>query len=251
MNGDGMKKENRQKEILDMLRVEGMMTPKELTDCLYMSLSTVYRDIRDLENQKLLIRTAEGRVAYPGEQRYIPAPHKRNMSKDSKLSIAKQAVKLIPSGATIHFDSSSTVSYMIEFLAGRRDITVLTSSIYIAKLLIKAKIPAYFCGGKLLENSQTLGGRINQMMLSSMQVDYMFFSPQAINEKGIIFDSVENSSRRNALTHAKYSVCLCDKTKFGKTSIFHAASVRNIDYLITDATLPSDYVRPRIEIIFA
>ena len=53
--GEKMKKEHRQKEILDMLRVEGMMSPKELTDRLYMSLSTVYRDLRDLENQKLLI----------------------------------------------------------------------------------------------------------------------------------------------------------------------------------------------------
>lgn len=244
-----MKKELRQKEILDMLQVEGMMSPHELTERLYMSLSTVYRDIRDLENQHLLIRTAEGRVAYPGEQGYIPAPHKRNISKDAKIAIARQAVALIPPGATVHFDSSSTVSYMIEFLSGRRNITVLTSSIYIARMLIAEHIPAYFCGGKLLENSQTLGGRINQLLLSSMNVDYMFFSPHAIDEKGIIFDSVENSSRRNAFTHAKYSVCLCDSTKFGKVSLFRAASVRDIDYLITNAVLPADYAQPRIGLL--
>ena len=81
---------------------------------------------------------------------------------------------------------------MVDFLAGRQDIMTLTPSIYIAKLLIAAKIPACFCGGKLLENSQVLGGRINQLILNSMPVDYMFFSPHAINEQGIIFDSVEN-----------------------------------------------------------
>ena len=195
-----MRKEQRQQEILDFLRAAGVLSPKELAEQLYMSLSTVYRDIHDLEGQKLLIRTAEGQVAIPGEQRYTPAPYKRN--------------------------------------------------IYIAKLLIAAKIPACFCGGKLLENSQVLGGRINQLILNSMPVDYMFFSPHAINEQGIIFDSVENSSRRNALSRARYSVCLCDHSKFGKTSIFHAASVRTIDYLITDAELPPNFAPPRVQTIF-
>ena len=77
----------------------------------------------------------------------------------------------------------------------------------------------------------------------------MFFSPHAISEQGIIFDSVENSSRRNALAHARYRVCLCDRSKFRKTSIFHAASVRDIDYLITDAQLPPDFAAPRIRTI--
>ena len=86
--------------------------------------------------------------------------------------------------------------------------------------------------------------------MNSMPVDYMFFSPHAINEQGIIFDSVENSSRRNALSRARYSVCLCDHSKFGKTSIFHAASVRTIDYLITDAELPPNFAPPRVQTIF-
>ena len=245
-----MREEQRQQEILDFLRAAGVLSPKELAEQLYMSLSTVYRDIHDLEGQKLLIRTAEGQVAIPGEQRYTPAPYKRNLYREEKIAIARSAAALIPPGATIHLDSSSTVSYMVDFLAGRQDIMTLTPSIYIAKLLIAAKIPACFCGGKLLENSQVLGGRINQLILNSMPVDYMFFSPHAINEQGIIFDSVENSSRRNALSRARYSVCLCDHSKFGKTSIFHAASVRTIDYLITDAELPPNFAPPRVQTIF-
>ena len=149
-----MRKEQRQQEILDFLRAAGVLSPKELAEQLYMSLSTVYRDIHDLEGQKLLIRTAEGQVAIPGEQRYTPAPYKRNLYREEKIAIARSAAALIPPGATIHLDSSSTVSYMVDFLAGRQDIMTLTPSIYIAKLLIAAKIPACFCGGKLLENSQ-------------------------------------------------------------------------------------------------
>lgn len=244
-----MKKEQRQKEILDALQLEATLSPRELSQRLYLSLSTVYRDIRDLESQKLLLRTADGKVAAPGAQRYIPAPHKRNINKSAKIAIAEAAARLIPPGATIHLDSSSTTSYMIDFLSGRQDITVLTPSIYIAKLLIAAHIPAYFSGGKMMENSQVLGGRIHNLLLESMHVDYMFFSPHAISEKGIIFDSAENSSRRNALTHADYSVCLCDKSKFGGTSLFYAATVRDMDYLITDATLPETFAKPRIACI--
>ena len=247
--GDAMRKEQRQAEILDTLRLAGSLSPKELAEQLYMSLSTVYRDIRDLEGQKLLIRTAEGQITIPGDQRYTPAPYKRNLHREEKIAIARAAAALIPPGAVIHLDSSSTVSYMVDHLAGRRDILALTPSIYVAKLLIAARIPACFCGGKLLENSQVLGGRISQLMLGSTPVDCMFFSPHAISEQGIIFDSVENSSRRIALAHARYRVCLCDRSKFRKTSIFHAASVRDIDYLITDAQLPPDFAAPRIRTI--
>ena len=101
-----MRKEQRQQEILDFLRAAGVLSPKELAEQLYMSLSTVYRDIHDLEGQKLLIRTAEGQVAIPGEQRYTPAPYKRNLYREEKIAIARSAAALIPPGATIHLDSS-------------------------------------------------------------------------------------------------------------------------------------------------
>ena len=84
-----MRKEQRQQEILDFLRAAGVLSPKELAEQLYMSLSTVYRDIHDLEGQKLLIRTAEGQVAIPGEQRYTPAPYKRNLYREEKIAIAR------------------------------------------------------------------------------------------------------------------------------------------------------------------
>ena len=65
----------------------------------------------------------------------------------------------------------------------------------------------------------------------------------------MIFDSVENDSRRDALKHAKISVCLCDKSKVGQTSYYHAASIRDIDYFLTDADLPKTFIKPRIQTI--
>ncbi len=244
-----MNDQSRHNEILNMLRSSGPMSAQDLSKSLYISLSTIYRDLREMEQKKMIIHSADGTLAFPGDNQYIPATYKTWLNSEAKIALAKEAVKLIPESATIHLDSSSTVSFMVDFIAGRKDITVLTNSFFIAQKLIKAEIPSYFCGGQIIDQSQTFGGRMGRFLMSHMNVDYMFFSPQSINDKGMIFDSVGNDSRRDALKHAKISVCLCDKSKVGQTSYYHAASIRDIDYFLTDADLPKTFIKPRIQTI--
>ncbi|MBQ2868354.1 MAG: DeoR/GlpR transcriptional regulator [Firmicutes bacterium] len=245
-----MNNQSRHNEILNMLRSSGPMSAQDLSKNLYISLSTIYRDLREMEQKKMIIHSADGTLAFPGNNLYIPATYKTAINSEAKTALAREAAKLIPEGATIHLDSSSTVSFMVDFIADRKDITVLTNSFFIAKKLIKANIPSYFCGGQIIDQSQTFGGRMGRFLMSQMEVDYMFFSPQSINNKGMIFDSVENDSRRDALKHAKTSVCLCDKSKVGQASFYHAASIRDIDYFITDADLPAGFTKPRIRTIY-
>ena len=78
-------------------------------------------------------------------------------------------------------------------------------------------------------------GRMGRFLMSHIPVDYMFFSPQSINHKGMIFDSVENDSRRDALKHAKISVCLCDKSKMGNTYLNTICNVKDVTGVITDS----------------
>jgi len=47
----------------------------------------------------------------------------------------------------------------------------------------------------------------------------------------------ETGLRRYVLHRSATSVLLCDKSKFGKSSLFNVASLRSVDYLVTDADL--------------
>ena len=61
----------------------------------------------------------------------------------------------------------------------------------------------------------------------------------AVSEKGMIIDPSEEETalRRYILRRSDVSVLLCDKSKFGKTSLFNVAPLSDIDYLVTDACL--------------
>ena len=75
----------------------------------------------------------------------------------------------------------------------------------------------------------------------------MFFSAYGINSRGMIVDTSEEETelRIALMKNAKTSVFLCDNSKFDKSAMFNIASLSEVDYLITNGSVPSRYPRVR------
>ncbi len=235
-----MSKEERLQKILRYLDGSGSVTVKELSGSLYVSLPTVYRDLRELQRRNLVSHT-DGCVQRIQEQAVnTPLNHRLTAHAAEKSAIAATAVQLLHDDMTLFLDASSTVSFLIEHLKQFSGLTVLTNGLTTALLLRQAGIETVCVGGALAENSLAAAGRIAYDTIARYPIDGHFFSAYAVDERGRITDPSEHESflRRMVAQQAAFSALLCDHSKFDKSSLFYIADLGDIDYLVTDALRP-------------
>ncbi|MBP3485933.1 MAG: DeoR/GlpR transcriptional regulator, partial [Oscillospiraceae bacterium] len=102
-----MLKEERLRRLLQILDEEGSATAEQLSQRLYVSLPTVYRDLRELQRRQLAV-CSEGRVRRSRERSVTtPLDFRRSIHAAEKAAIARAAVGLIRDGSVIFLDAST------------------------------------------------------------------------------------------------------------------------------------------------
>ena len=242
-----MRREERFQQILELLGKESFITVEELSRRFYISLPTAYRDLRELERQKLIIRGDGGAMLVAPEKANLPVDYRMAINAEAKAAIGKQAVELLRPGSVIFIDASTTAANMIDYMRPDMDLTVLTNGLVTAVRLRAAGLRTFCVGGSLIDNSIAVGGKLAGDVVDHFSLDMMFFSAYGVDEQGVIIDTseMETALRRRILRKPATSVLLCDRSKFGKSSVFRIASLEAIDYVITDAPLPENYPKPR------
>ena len=246
-----VRRENRFQQILDLLGKESFITVEDLSRRFYISLPTAYRDLRELERRKLIVRGDGGAMLVAPEKANLPLDYRKTLNAEAKANIGKRAVDLLIPGSTIFIDASTTAANMIDAMRPDLGITVLTNSLMTAVCLRAAGIRTFCVGGHLIENSVAVGGKMAADVVNQFSIDMMFFSAYGVDDTGVIIDTseMESSLRRHILRKPATSLFLCDCSKFGKHSVFRIASLDMLDYVITDAPLPDGYPRPRKDVI--
>lgn len=246
-----VRREDRFQLILNLLGKENFITVEDLSRRFYISLPTAYRDLRELERRKLIIRGGGGAMLVAPEKANLPLDYRKTLNAEAKASIGKRAVDLLVPGSTIFVDASTTAANMIDAMSPDLGITVLTNSLMTAVCLRVAGIRTFCVGGHLIENSVAVGGKIAADVVDQFSIDMMFFSAYGVDDTGVIIDTseIESSLRRYILRKPVTSVFLCDRSKFGKHSVFRIASLDMVDYVITDAPMPDGYPSPKRDVI--
>ena len=238
--------------ILELLGEGAFVTVESLCRTFYVSHPTIYRDLRELERQKVIIRGNGGAVRVAEEKTNLPLQFRQSRQIREKELLARAAVKLVVPGSTIFLDASSTAACMADWLDPAMDITVLTSGLLTAIRMKNAGIRTCCLGGLVSSNSMATGGKLAYDMLAHFRIQTLFFSAYGVDHKGIIADSSEEEShlRRYLLRKNLTSVLLCDGSKFGRRSTFRIAAMNDVDYLVTDGPVPKEFPQPRQGTIF-
>lgn len=247
-----MYKTQRHQEIINLLKNNGYMTVEELCSTLYVSAPTIRRDLTELERKQFISRSHGGAMIKTEHNAEVPIDFRFSYHTKAKSVIARAAATLINDGDVVFIDASTTAQHILEFIKEKNDLTVITNSIQAALYLRGSGITVYSIGGKMLDNSLAYGGNIAEEILERFNIDILFFSAYGILTNGKIQDysEAETSLRIKALKNAKTSVFLCDKSKLGKKSLFNVADITEVDYLVTDAILPDEFLFPKEKIIF-
>ncbi|MBR2321077.1 MAG: DeoR/GlpR transcriptional regulator [Clostridia bacterium] len=237
-------KETKEKQILEILQTQEYATVLDLASILSTSTSTIRRMLEALQSKGLVTRT-HGGVKLNGENAFSPSFSFRiHQNSFEKKKMALAAIKLIKNGDVIFIDGSTSAFYIADYLKEFQNIRVITNGIDTLSLLSKNNILAYSTGGQISsENPSVLVGRYAEDLIGNFHADIAFFSAQSMDSNGEIYDCFEDENflRRAMIKNAKVKVFLCDATKIGKTSPYHLCSAKDVDYIVSNQSLP-DFV---------
>ncbi len=249
--GNKMRKDfaiERRGEILQLINRKGRITVGELIKKFGASGATIRRDLESLERQDLIKRAHGGalsksRVSF--EPDYFEEKEKFTTEKEK---IGKEASKLIEEGEVIFLEASTTVLHLARNIRERKDLTIITNSLDIARELDKRGINLILTGGILRRRTRALIGPLAGISLSQIRVDKAFVGISAIElSQGITAPTLEEAQTKRKISEVAHKViALTDHSKFGKRNFASVAPINSISILITDKEIP-EKIKKEIE----
>src|SRR5512133_718760 len=119
---------DRQVNILKLLEENNQTSVNELSSRLGVSSATIRQDLSFLESEGLIKRVHGGAVLEDAED----LSNRLGVNYDRKLRIARKAAGLVNDGETILIESGSTNALLARELIKKKNITIITTNIYIA-----------------------------------------------------------------------------------------------------------------------
>jgi len=241
-----MYKQERYDRILSILQMRGSATVNYLVDALFVSPATVRRDLQALSEQGLVHHYYGGATLIQDASKAPPIEVRHQENHSAKQQIGQKALSLINDGDCLFIDASSTCLCMVSGLHRFKNLTVVTNGQWVLEALADMNVTVYSTGGKLLRHSMAYTGPIAEACLRSLQFDKCFFSCQAISEAGFLSDGgeAENQIHRLVMQQKGTRILLCDKRKFGHSSMFRTGHIADLDYIVCDADFYSAIRKP-------
>lgn len=237
-----MLKLERYEKIIQLVNQNGIVTVEDLADELQVSKATIRRDLVQLGEDKILLRTHGGAMKYDRAlTSEIPIYLRVHMQKEEKEQVAEAALSMVFEGATIYVSAGTTGRALAAKLSKFHHLTVVTNDIDVAKEVSCTDNALIVVGGQLKASSSTLYGFFAEEMLKELCMDISFMTVDAVNmEKGFMdFGVDEIAIKRQILNGARRCVMMCDVSKFEKPALMNVCPFSAVDTVVTnEATDP-------------
>jgi DeoR family transcriptional regulator of aga operon len=225
--------------IIDYIRQRGAASLQELAEAFGSSVSTIRRDVDQLEARHVLTR-ARGGAILPVEPHttFEPAADlAAHLAQTEKRMIGAAAAEMLKSGESVIFDSSSTVFCAAQALLARAiPLTAITNDLNIAQLLARSEmVRVLMPGGTIRYGSSSLTGDPGLNFLGSLHVDVALIGTHTISGRVITDTSIEIAAMKRAMIKAaRRVVLLADSSKLRLPAFCTICDLTDIDALVTD-----------------
>lgn len=223
--------------IQELLNKHKNMSTKDLANTLYVSESTIRRDLQELEQTGVLRRYHGGASIVKSTATEFSSRIRELENRNLKTEICNKAAPFISNDMMLFIDSSSTCLHLIPHLINFHHLVILTNSIQLAaELRSYDNLDIFITGGKLKKDSISILGNLSQQMINHFKADIFLFSCKFFDEDYIYEADMEQTTiKQQFLKNAKQSILLADTTKFQKQSFIKLEALKKIDYIVTDS----------------
>lgn len=242
--------DQRQHEIVELLRASVALSVRELTETMNVSHMTVRRDIAALEEAGLVESVPGGvrLIGSPRQQTPVERAPRTELETPAKQAIARAAAAHVRPGSTVFLDAGTTCEAIVERLLTISGITVVTNDFLSAMRLMAENVMAIHTGGTIDSNSGSSSGPLAAATLDALSIDVAFLSAGAWDlAHGLTTSETDKLTlKRAARQAAQRTILVADSTKFDTHARFKAVALDELDLIITDDRL-SEPDRKRLE----
>ncbi len=233
----------RQSAILDVVRLHGSFSVRDLAERMSVSDETIRRAVKQL-SARGLVRKVHGAVELPDGEGEPPFERRMRVCASAKRAIAARAAKFVADGDSLMLDTGSTTAYVAQALARHANLTVVTNSAEIARTLATRNGNRVFmAGGELRADDAAAFGPAALAFIGQFKVRTAILSIGAIHaEQGLMdYHLCEGEFSRAVMACAERTLVVADHSKFGRSGFVQVCPVEDIDVLITDLPPPAPF----------
>jgi DeoR family fructose operon transcriptional repressor len=240
----------RQDNILSLLKEQKRISVSKLANLLFVSEATIRRDLAEMQNLGLVERS-HGSALLPENAEEISIFFRMEKNAREKEKAATKALPHIPYFKSVFIDSSSTVLALAE----RMDLsfkTVVTNNLQTAiQLSKKPNLNLILLGGNVQYNTNSATGSWTTRQLTGFSFDLMLSSCAAVIGNETFERSLDQKElKRVAFQRSKKKVLIIDHTQFEASATYRLTSLDQYDIVITDAPPPDLEGAEKINFIY-
>lgn len=235
----------RRQKMARTIKQQGAVNTRDLAKALGISIMTVRRDLKILEEQNLLEITWGGAVPLGFQAHDIPRAHKASSMQLAKGAIAHAALDLIEEESFIALDAGTTTLELARLLPalGLSNLNIVTPDLEIALLLSgQPGMNIYMAGGQLDPVSRACNDAETVDYLRQLRTTIAFMGTNVWNvEHGVTTSSSSKMHlKRQIMESSQKCVLLADSSKYANYSPWRVAGVEEFDLVITDVVLSAE-----------
>ncbi|MER6996759.1 DeoR/GlpR family DNA-binding transcription regulator [Streptomyces sp. NPDC000410] len=242
-----MSRDARWKALLELLVEQGRLDVEEAAAALDVSAATIRRDLDQLAEQQMLVRTRGGAVVH-GVSYELPLRYKTSRRAAEKQAISAAVAALISPGEAVGFTGGTTTTEVARALAARPDLTtgspaltIVTNALNIAnELAIRPQFKIVVTGGVARAQSYELIGPLADGVLGQISLDVAVLGVNAFDvvHGAAAHDEDEAAINRLLCERAGRVVVAADSTKLAARAFARICPTDQVDTLVTDAAAP-------------
>lgn len=230
----------RQKQIVSIAEVNGEITIKELAARLGVSEMTVHRDLDLLQAERYIYKKRGAAVFVESADR-----DKSDFYSEEKRYIGRKAAELIPDGASIIFDNSTTALECARYLNPEGKYTFYTTNLETAGILASYQGSVLYCsGGYYFPDSKGFVGAQAEAFVASVKADFCIIGASGITPDGTTTPYPMHTALQKAIiASSKTKILVCDHSKFDRHAIEKICELSDIDMIVTDSGISEETYR--------
>ena len=211
----------------------------DLSRTLAISPATARRDLADLADQRLIIRT-HGGARLIDSRSELPFSLRDTRFQEAKRAIAGAVAQIIPRQRyAVALSGGSTAASVARALSSHNELTIVTNSLTIAQLVTTyPNLKVIMTGGILRAESLELVGVLAENTFNAINLGTAILGTDGITAAGGVttHDETEARTSHAMVTHAQRVIVVADGSKIGRLALAQVATIEQVDMLVTDAT---------------
>ncbi len=232
----------RQEWIAEYVIREGSVSASRLASIFGVSMMTIYRDLDELEERRIVRRERGGATAQPSSLFESDVRYRVLRHSAEKEALCGRAFEEIEPGQAVMLDDSTTLLPLVGRLPSLAPLTVITNfRKAVDELIGKKGIQIVCLGGEYLPTHDAYVGVVCEAAISAVRPDVLFMSMSAAS-RGVAFHQEPEivRNKKAMLAVARRKILLLDHSKFGKSALHRLAPLSEFDLVLVDDGTPQD-----------